>query len=177
MKKLLLLALLALIPSEGALAQSVTQLPVYIQNNNGQVYDFGNGPLELRVVLGSAQIFTSSGSGLGATAATTAVTLAATPATPPCVGCGISGGGIPAGDTVAAYNGTTGITLAVAATTTVASQTISWGAACPASRGASPVMGIQVGGGDLPLFTSARICGTAQFAAGAQVLPFAIGAH
>lgn len=176
MKKLLLLAMLALIPSEGALAQSVTQLPVYIQNNNGQVYDFGNGPLELRVVLGSAQVFTSSGSGLsGAVAASVTMVLTAAPAVPPCVGCLISGAGITPGTTVAGFTGST-ITLS-AAMTVAANTPVSWGAACPASRGASPVMGIQVGGGDLPLFTSARICGTAQFAAGAQVLPFAIGAH
>lgn len=181
MKKffLAMAALVALTPSEGALAQSVTQLPVYIQNNLGQVSDFGNGPLELRVIQGSAQLFTSQGSGLGATATSTAVTLTATPATPPCVGCSIVGAGIPANDTVAAFNGTTGITLAAAATATASGVALSWGAACPATLGASfPVAQVQANiGADLPLYTTARICGASQYSAGALVLPFAIGAH
>ena len=44
--------------------------------------------------------------------------------------------------------------------------------------GFNPVMDVQANvGADLPLFTQARICGASQYAAGAEVLPFAIGAH
>jgi len=154
MKKFLLAALLVMLPS-AAFAQTVTQLPVYIQNNIGQVFDFGNGPLELRVVQGSAQLFTSQGSGVG-TATTTALTLTATPAVPPIVGGFVT-----------------------CATPTNCSIQVNWGAACPATLGASfPVMNVQATvGPDLPLFTQARICGASQYSAGATVLPFAIGAH
>lgn len=161
-----------------AFAQVVTQLPVYINNNVGQVYDFGNGPLEIRMLVGSAQIFTSQGSGIGSTSgSSTTLTLTATPTTAPCVGCIISGTGITSGTTVAAFNGTTTITLS-AAMTVAASTPLAWGAACPASVGASVVIQQQAGvGGDLPLYTQARICAGAQYGVGASVLPFAIGAH
>lgn len=168
-------AMLALLPSEGALAQIVTQLPAPIVANS--ITDFGNGPLELRVLLGNAWMFTSQGSGTGTSAGTTALTLTATPATPPCIGCIISGGAIPAGTTVTAFNGTTGITTSVA--TTVTAITVSWGAACPpfANGLPAPNVALQPGGPDLPLFTQSRICGYAANGPGAQIVVFPIGAH
>ena len=177
MKKFIIAALLALMPGV-ALAQ-VVKLPVAVIANAGAVTDLGSGPLELRIVQGSAQVFTSQGNGTGSTASSTAVTLTATPTTPPCVGCIITGAGIPANDTVAAFNGTTGITLSVAATATASGVALSWGAACPATIGTSfPIMNVQANvGADLPLNTQAHICAASQYAPGAAILPFTIGAH
>lgn len=173
----LLLAALAVVPAS---AQVVTQLPVYL-DNNGAVYDFGNGPLEIRMIGGAAGFFTSSGTGIGSTSgSSTTLTLTATAAaTPPCVGCVISGAGITSGTTVSAFNGTTGITLS-AAMTVAASTPLAWGMACPASGAGLKQMLLQAGqppAADIPLYTQARICGVSQFNAGATVIPFAIGAH
>lgn len=180
MKRILLLlaTLFAMALPEAAPAQVVTQLPVYVNNNIGLVYDFGNGPLELRVLQGSFQLGTSTGTGVGSTSgSSTTLTLTATPAVAPCVGCIISGAGITSGTTVAAFNGTTTITLS-AAMTVAASTPLAWGAACPTAPGTNPIALVQAGiGGDMPLYTQGRICGWAQFGAGATVLPFAIGAH
>lgn len=169
------IALAAFLPGK-ADAQVVTQLPVFIVNNS-TVYDFGNGPLELKVLLGTGAIFTSQGSGVGSTSGSaTALTLTAVPTTPPCIGCAISGSGLTT-QTVAAYNGVTSITLSAVATVP-ASSALAWGAACPSTVGTNAVALVQPGvGNDLPLYTTARICGGAQFGAGAQILPFAIGAH
>ncbi len=174
-------ALAALLPSEGALAQVVTQLPAPINPNT--VVDFGNGPLELRVVLGNAWLFTSQGSGLAtADAGTTTLTLqASAAANPPCVGCIISGAGITSGTTVTAFNGTTGITLS-AAMTIANGAVISWGVACPsfATLGGlapPPNIALQPGGLDIPLFTQSRVCALAANGPGAQILVFPIGAH
>jgi len=161
-----------------AAAQVVTQLPIYLNNNVGQLYDFGNGPLEFRLLQGSAQIFTSSSVGVGSTSgASTTLTLTATPTTPPCVGCIINGAGITAGTLVASYNGGLIVGLPTAATVP-ASSALAWGAACPATVGVIPVALLQAGvGADTPWYTQARLCGAAQFGAGATVLPFTIGAH
>lgn len=171
--------LLAILVPGIATAQVVTRLPVYLDNSS-TIYDFGNGPLELRVLQGAAQLFTSQGSGVGSTSgSSTALTLTATPTTAPCVGCIISGTGITSGTTVAAFNGTTGITLS-AAMTVAASTALAWGAACPSTSAGVALMLLQVGqppAADLPLYTQARICGGAQYSVGAMVLPFAIGAH
>lgn len=177
MKKILLAAWLAFFPAL-AMAQTVTQLPVYVNNNLGAVQDFGNGPLELRLFQGSAQLFTSQSAGVGSTSgASTTLTLTATPATPPCVGCVINGAGITSGTLVASYNGGLVIGLPTAATVP-ASSALAWGAACPASVGSQPVAQLQAGSAnDLPLYTQARVCLGAQFGAGAVVFPFAIGAH
>ncbi len=172
------LAVLAALLPVAASAQVVTRLPVYIDNSTA-TYDFGNGPLEFQVVLGSAGLFTSSGSGLGSTSgSSTSLTLTATPpaGTTPCVGCIISGTGITSGTTVTAYNGTTGVTLS-AAMTVAASTPLAWGSACPGTVGASRLMLVPAGVTAYPFYTQARICGASQFAAGAAVLPFAIGAH
>lgn len=184
MKKFLIaasLAMLAMLPGVAS-AQVVTKLPFYLQNNLGTVVDLGNGPLEMRVVQGAAQFFTSQGSGVGSVAAGTALVLTATPAIPPIVGGFITCNTptsctIPANTTVTAFNGTTAVTLSAASTITAVQ--VNWGAACPATVGnAAPVALVQANvGADLPLFTQARICGASQYAAGATVLPFAIGAH
>lgn len=163
-----------------AFAQVVTQLPVYL-DNSGVVYDFGNGPLEVRIIQGNASLFTSSGIGVGSTSgSSTTLTLTATAAAnPPCVGCVISGTGITSGTTVAAFNGTTTVTLS-AAMTVAASTPLAWGVACPSSTAGQKVMLVQPGAGggnDIPLYTQARICGGSQYTAGAIVVPFAIGAH
>jgi hypothetical protein len=174
---------LALLP-EAAPAQVVTTLPAYINNDN-TVYDFGNGPIEVRILTGAAAIFTSSGSGTGTASASTALTLTATPTSnPPIVGafvtCNVpTNCSIPANTTVAAYNGTTGITLSASATVTAAQ--VNWGAACPTTfiPGVKTIL-LQVGQpaqSDIPLYTQARVCAAAQYTTGAAIIPFAIGAH
>lgn len=183
MKKSLLAAFLALLPGV-ALAQVtpvVLQLPIYLQNNVGQVSDLGNGPMEIKIVQGSAQLWTMQGSGVGQTAggsSSTAISLTATPLTPPCVGCnlGLSAPGV-SNLVVASFNGATQIGL-TAATTIATGTTLVWGAACPTSVGSNPVLNTQGGIiNDLPFNTLARICGASQFATGGVILPFAIGAH
>lgn len=161
-----------------ASAQVVTQLPVSVTPNT--MKDLGNGPLELRVLGGSVNLFTSQGSGISTAvaASTTMVLTASAAANPPCVGCIISGAGITSGTTVAAFNGTTTITLSAAMT--VANNTpVSWGMACPSTPGTLPVIlaPTSAADGDLPLYTQARICAWQQFGPGATLLPFAIGAH
>jgi hypothetical protein len=158
-------------------AQVVTQLPVYLNNNVGQVYDFGNGPLEFRIAQGSAQLWTMQGSATSQTVtASTSITLnTSVAANPPCVGCAITGTGLTT-QTVTAFNGTTGITISAVATI-VSGTTLSFGVACPTTLGANPALNMSAGVQDLPFYTTARICGASQFSAGGVVLPFAIGAH
>lgn len=171
---LAMLAVLAVAPAE---AQVVTALPTAV--NNGIVLDMGNGPMELRVVQGNAMIATSSGSGVGSTSGSaTLLTLTAIPpvATAPCVGCIISGTGITSGTTVSAVNGSL-LTLS-AAMTVAASTAVAWGAACPTTLASFPVMPVQASvGGDIPLYTQARVCAYAASSPGATFLPFPIGAH
>lgn len=175
MKRILLsLSLLtALALPYAAPAQTVTQLPAVVTST---VKDFGNGPMELKVVQGNAIIATSQSGGTSgnATSASTALTVTATPATPPCVGCVIGGTGITAGTTVTATSGTS-ITLS-AAMTVATSATLTWGAACPSSLSSGSFIQASVGG-DWPLYTYARVCGQSPNGPGAMVLPFAIGAH
>lgn len=168
--------LLALLLPAGAFAQVVTQLPVSVSANT--VTDFGNGPTEMRVLQGSAFLFTSQGSGIGSTSgSSTALTLTAVPTTAPCVGCIISGTGITSGTTVSAYNGVTSITLS-AAMTVATSTAVAWGAACPTSIGSVPAAAVRAAvGGDIPLYTQARVCAGGGAGPGASILPFAIGAH
>jgi hypothetical protein len=154
-------------------------LPVSV--DPGAVTDFGNGPLRFKSIGGQAMIFTSSFGQVGTSAGTTALTLAATAAAnPPCVGCAIScvGGplaaacSIPAGTTVTAFNGTTGITTSVA--TTVTAATVQWGMACPATAAGAKaaLIGPSV---DLPFWTTARLCGSAAPGqSGAQVMTSAV---
>lgn len=167
-----------------ALAQDVVQLPGYIDNTPA-VTDLGNGPQQLKILSGAAAVFTSQSSGVRNTNAagmSTTIPLTAVPATPPCVGCLVSGtqtsgAAIPAGVRVTAYDGVTGITIS-SGLTIAAGTTISWGAACPSTVGSTRVALLQAGvGGDPPLYTQARLCATAQNAAGAAYLSFPIGAH
>lgn len=176
-------ALLALLPSEGALAQVVTQQPQFAAPR--AVLDLGNGPTEIKALSGSGAVFTASGSGLGS-GTTTSITLTATPtANPPCVGCQITGAGITGTTLITAYNGTTGITVNTSQTIS-ASTPLAWGAACPAVSAASGVppqgypsylIGTSTGVGDLPLYTAARICIAGLTGPGLQFVNFAIGAH
>lgn len=148
--------LIWLLASTAAYAQNAITLPIAAQ----AVADIGNGPIKVRVTQGNASIFTAQGSGVGSTAgSSTALTLTATPATPPVIGGLISGNGITSGTTVAAYNGTTGITLS-AAMVVPASTTVSWGAACPASAAGIPSQFIQasVMADYYLLYTQARVC-------------------
>lgn len=174
----LAIAALALLPV-AVPAQVVTPLPIATAGS-GAVKDLGNGPLELRVLQGNAQVFTSSSSGVGSTSgSSTTLTLTSTPTTAnaPCVGCIVSGTGITSGTTVASYGG--GLTVILSAAMTVASSTaVAWGAACPSSIGSIAAMLVQASvGADLPLYTQARVCATGQNNVGATLLSFPIGAH
>ena len=162
-------------------AQAVITQPSYI-DGGGAVTDFGNGPLRFQGLTGQAMLFTSSFGQTGTSAGTTALTLAATAAAnPPCVGCAIScvngplaaACSIPAGTTVTAFNGTTGITTSVA--TTVTAATVQWGMSCPAAVPATMKPALLGAGDDLPFWTTARICGaSAAGQAGASVLTSAV---
>lgn len=137
-----------------AVAQTAITLPIAAN----AVADLGNGPIKVRMIAGNASIFTAQSSGTGSTSgSSTALTLTATPATPPLVGGLISGAGITSGTTVAAYNGTTGITLS-AAVTVVGGTTVSWGAACPSSVGSAPVIQASAMAGYYVMYTQARVC-------------------
>jgi hypothetical protein len=137
-----------------ALAQTAITLPIAAN----AVADLGNGPIKVRMIAGNASIFTAQGSGIGSTSgSSTALTLTATPATPPIVGGLISGAGITSGTTVAAYNGTTGITLS-AAMTVPGGTTVSWGAACPSSVGSAPVIQASPQADYYIMYTQARVC-------------------
>jgi hypothetical protein len=156
MKKLLAALLISCCTAVSALAQNAVTLPIAAN----AVADLGNGPVKVRMVAGNASIFTAQGSGLGSTSgSSTALTLTATPATPPLVGGLISGSGIASGTTIAAYNGTTGITLS-AAMTVSASTPVAWGAACPSSAAGIPAQYIQASAmaGYYIMYTQARVC-------------------
>jgi hypothetical protein len=187
MKKILLaaLALLAIALPEGALAQSVTSLPAYL--NPGVQTDLGNGPQDLRIVSGNALLATSLGTGIGSTSgSSTTLTLTATPTTVPCVGCAVSGVftnppasavTIPSTALISAYNG--GLLITMSTLVTVPGSTpLAWGSACPASPPTGVMLPVQASvGGDLPFYTTARICGYSPNGPGAAVLSFPIGAH
>lgn len=178
MKKMLfaLAALLVAMASWGASAQVVTQLPQFAAPST--VLDMGNGPQEIRMLDGSMGVFTSQGSGVGSTSgSSTSLTLTGTPTTAPCVGCIISGTGITSGTTVAAFNGTTAVTLS-AAMTVAASTAVAWGAACPSTPGSARQALLRASvGGDVPLYTQARLCASGNTGPGGSFLSFAIGAH
>lgn len=191
----LLVAMLPVVAS----AQTAAKQPFFIQNQ--QWVDLGNGPSELMVVEGSGSAYTAGGAGVGTSAASTALTLTATAAAnPPCVGCVITCAPsnsavctIPGGTTIAAFNGTTGITTSVATTTTAAS--LVWGSACPAATapnvpGTPPAstaylsapLNLRSGAAGpalnaYPLYSTARICLYGSQQAGLLALQFPIGAH
>ncbi len=171
----------AFLPLKDVRAQSITQLPVAVTAQS--VTDFGNGPVELRVLQGNAQLFTSQGSGLGSTSgSSTSITLTAVPVTPPCVGCLLiqSGNFVAPGSvttlTVSAFNGVTNLTV-TSAVTLGAGTTLAWGAACPSVVGIPAALVQAAVGGDFPFYTQARVCAGSPYSVGASVLPFAIGAH
>lgn len=157
MKKLL--ALLFLCFASAAFAQSATSVPgTYTAS---VVNDLGNGPLKVRAVQGSAQVFTSQGSGVGSTSgSSTSLTLTAVPATAPCVGCQVAGPGIATGLTVSAFNGVTSITLS-AVSTVPASSALTWGAACPGSIGSAPYLQAAPSSSFLPVYSQSRVCALA----------------
>src|SRR5258708_1858346 len=155
MKKLLAALLVSCCTafSATAFAQSAITLPIAAN----AVADIGNGPTKVRMIAGNASIFTSQGSGVGSTSgSSTTLTLTATPSATPLVGGLISGAGITSGTTVAAYNGTTGITLS-AAMTVPGGTTVSWGAACPSSVGSAPVIQASVQADYYIMYTQARV--------------------
>lgn len=168
-------------------AQLATQSPTFISPNTPPgTTDLGNGPGEVRILQGSANIFTSQGSGIGSTSGTsTTITLTAIPAVPPCVGCLISPSATPLTTTitiplntfVTAYNGATVINTS-ASVTIGAGAPLAWGAACPSTP--KPGILLQVGQPpqvDIPFYTLARLCGNAQFAPGGLITVFPIAAH
>jgi hypothetical protein len=178
-------------------------LPIVINPAPG-VTDFGNGPLELRIVQGSARFATSSGSGVAAGSAcgtcatglpsytgqgvltvqypSTLIILNATPTTPPCVGCLISAGANPSltSITIPQYvfvTAASGTQISVSTNVTINAQTpLAWGAACPTTPAVAIPMQASVGG-DIPFYTLARLCGYGNNGPGAAVLPFPIGGH
>jgi hypothetical protein len=172
---LVALTMLAPIP---ALAQTVVAIPTNVSPR--AVVDLGNGPTDIQMLQGNLGIFTSQGSGVGSTSgSSTTLTLTATAAgDPPCVGCIISGTGITSGTTVAAFNGTTGITLS-AAMTVAASTALAWGMACPSAPPTVALALIQasVGSSTLPMYTQARICAYGGNGPGGLFTQFPIGAH
>lgn len=152
------LGLLAL--TAGVHAQTVSQQPLAIKA--GAVSDLGNGPLKIRALSGGLGVFVSFGTGTSTTvSSSTSVTLNSTPSTTPCVGCVISGTGIPVASsvTVTAYNGSTGLTLSNQVTVATG-VTLSWGVACPTTVGSQSQAAVRSGSGmqDTVLYTQARVC-------------------
>lgn len=150
-----------------AVAQTtVNRQPWFVAK--GAWLDVGNGPLVVVALNGNGNIYSIMGSGVGSTSgSSTTLTLTSTAAAdPPCVGCLISGTGITAGTTVAAFNGTTTITLS-AAMTVASSTALTWGMACPTSGAptssylSTPVELRATGSippAAVPMGTSARVC-------------------
>lgn len=181
MKKLLIAALLALLPA-AAFAQTVTQQPQFVAPR--AIVDLGNAPLEVLPITGNGGIFTSQGSGVGS-GTTTSITLTATPTTPPCIGCFISGGTLIATSIVTAFNGTTTITTNTSQTV-AASTALTWGAACPVSTQAAPNNGplppmallqTTFPPWGFPVSGLSRVCAYGATGPGMQFATFPIGAH
>jgi hypothetical protein len=181
---LALAALVAIALPEGALAQVVSQQPKFVAPLAW--LDVGNGPTEVLPLNGNGKLYSRMGTATStAVSASTTMTLAATPTYAPCVGCVISGTGITAGTTVAAYNGTTGITLSAAMT--VANNTVvSFGVACPTSgvptpgdTSYSPPLELRAGSErtiGIPFYSYARLCAYSDTQAGLTFATFPIGA-
>ena len=198
MKKILLLALGVLFGTMAAAnAQTANRQPLFAATNAW--VDAGNGPTEIMPIEGAATVYTSGVNATGVTAtsaASTSMTLSATPAIPPCVGCAVTCAltntavcTIPAGTTVTAYNGSTGVTTSAATTTTAAS--LSWGVACPTSgfptapsaagNVLSPPLNLRAGvepfTAGIPVYSASRICVYGSQQAGLTFVNFPIGAH
>lgn len=178
-----------------ASAQTVITLPQYV--DQGAAKDFGNGPIQLKVVQGNALFVTSQGFGTVSSATGTLITLSATPTNLPCVNsliatnttmnCAIGGSGITSGTLIGSFTASTGtgtgggpvigVTNLQSALLSAGNQ-LGWGSACPATPPA-PVLPLQSSQpyGDPPFYTTARVCGYSINSPGAMVLPFPIGAH
>jgi hypothetical protein len=172
-----LVAVFAMLAPLTAKAQTVVQVPTNVSTRT--VVDLGNGPTEVRMLQGNMALFTSQGSGVGSTSgsSTTLTLTASAAADPPCVGCVISGSGITSGTTVAAFNGTTGITLS-AAMTVASSTAVAWGQACPSAPPSAPLALVQAAvGSDLPMYTQARVCAYGGNGPGGLFSQYPIGAH
>jgi hypothetical protein len=172
---------------------------VYVDQGVTGYKDFGNGPLELKIVQGNAIFVTSQGFGVVSSISGTLITLTATPTTPPCVNstlatlitlnCAVGGGQITSGTLVGSYNASTGTGTGTGPSIGInnlqsppgilAGMQLGWGGACPTSLPAGVSMPLQTGqpAGDYPMYTTARVCGYSQSGPGAMVMPFAIGAH
>lgn len=194
----LVLALLLLFGAvQNAGAQTIATLPTFIRPGIGFA-DFGNGPVELNVVLGNAIFTTSQGYGVVSSINGTLITLTATPTSLPCVNsnssytslnCLFGGGGVTNGTLVGSFNPSTGSGTGTGpsiginnlqSTQLQAGMQVGWGSACPATLGSTPGLNAQANvGGSFPFYTGARVCGYSPpgTGPGAQVLPFAIGAH
>jgi hypothetical protein len=183
MKKFLLAMamLLGIALPDVAAAQVVVPLPVALNANS--VVDLGNGPLELRVLLGNAWLFTASGSSTetAGTSGSPNLTVALNLSPAPLVGAIVSGVGVVSGTTVVSYTAGTGVIVLSANLSANAAGVYSFGIACPAFAAGLPTpnIALQAGGSqnDLPIYTQARICGYAANGPGATLLPFPIGAH
>lgn len=171
------LAAVAFLPSFVA-AQSVTPQPAYIASDGAN--DFGNGPVEMKVLQGNAAIAAATSSGTVASSTATLLTMSATPTLPPCVGCVIQGA-TAATTSVVTSSGNTITLAATIGAVTGGSTTIAWGIPCttspPAGVRVAPVSSGQPGGTDLPFYSYGRICGYGANGPGAMVLTFPIGAH
>lgn len=189
------LAVAVLLPGV-AEAQTVTTIPAFVVP--GKNYDFGNGPIELKVVQGNALFATSQGFGTISSVSSTLITLTATPTNLPCItgsnatftfyNCAIGGGGITTGSLVGSFNPSTGSGTGTGpsigvpnlqASQVQAGMQVGWGSACPASLGTSPAQAAQASvGGNFPFWTTARICGYSpqNTGPGATVMPYSITA-
>lgn len=181
------IALAALLPGK-ADAQTVVAQPNFAAPRS--VVDLGNGPMDIVAVLGSGAIFTQFGTAVGTAPGTTALTLTTSQAAnPPCIGCFVTCPSpvnctIPASTTVAAFNGTTLITLSAAATITAAS--VNFGQLCPVSTQAVPAAVNQFGMtfvapnpyfAGIPMYTQGRVCAYGGIGPGLSFVNFPIGAH
>lgn len=180
LKKILIALLLAALPS-AALAQSAAKQPQFV--SNGAWVDLLNGTASVMSAQGNGNVYMRGSSAVGSTSgSSTTLTLTGTPTYAPCVGCIISGTGITAGTTVAAFNGTTTVTLS-AAMTVAATTTVYYGVACPTSgappnnAATSPAVQIVSGGRAIPLYSYARICAYGGSQAGWTALTFPVGAY
>jgi hypothetical protein len=181
MKKFLLALAALLAMALPARAQVVVALPIALNANS--VVDLGNGPLELRVLLGNAWLFTAQGSSTetAGTSGSPNLTVALNLSPAPLVGAIVSGVGVVSGTTVVSYTAGTGVIVLSANLSANAAGVYSFGVACPAFAGGLPTPNIALQAGnaqsDLPIYSQARICGYAANGPGAAVLPFPIGAH
>jgi hypothetical protein len=176
------LALVALVSAfivNATHAQGVTAQPGYIEN--GAVNDFGNGPVEIKILSGNASVAAAVASGTLSSTTATVLTLTGTPTLPPCVGCAI---GTNAGATTTTVVSSSGNTITITATLgalTNGTTLIGWGIPCtaspPAGVRAAQIQPGQPGGSDYPFYSLGRICGYAPNGPGAMILTFPIGAH